>query len=223
MKNTCRLVLSLVVLIALTGCATFDNIVKLPVGNLSVTPEFESADFYNSKTLAITVFDPDGSYYDFRYGDRNLIAYGSLFAKSMQAKRPQIGLISQDQLNQNMSNRDWVSISTRIARRTIADSADIETLAKLSGANYIAIAKVRGFSERSDVIFDFPNTRAVEYRSAMATFTLYEVSTGKNIWFGNLDHETDDSWGLPSWQYMMERMYDGFVLRLPTPPNEKKS
>jgi len=223
MKNTLRLVLSFVVLAALSGCATFDNITKLPVGNLSVEPEFESADFYNTKTLAITVFDPDGSYYDYRYGDRNLIDYGKLFAKSMQAKRPLIGLVSQDQLSEKISNRDWVSLSTRIARKTLADSADLEALAELSGANFIAIAKVRGFSERTDVIFDFPNTRLVEYRSAMATFTLYDAKTGQNIWFGNLDHETDDSWGMPSWQYMMERMYDGFVLRLPTPPKESKS
>lgn len=216
MKNKLTLLLSFTLVMVLSSCATFDNLAKLPVENLSVEPEFETADFYNSKMLAITIFDPDSSYDVFRYGDSNLIAYNKLFAKSMKAKRPLIGLITQDELSNKMSNRDWVTISTRIARKTIADPADIKILATLSGANYVAIAKNRGLSSGSEVVSNFPNTSLVEYKNAMATFTIYDAQTGKNIWFGNFDHESNNTFGTPSWQYMMGHMYESFVLLLPS-------
>jgi len=223
MKNKLKFFVSIAIIGMLSGCATFDNLVKLPVENLTTTPEFETADFYGGKTLAITVYSPEGSFDRFNYGDRALTQYSKLFAKSMRAKRPMIGLISENELSAKMPNRDFVALSTRIARKTLADKADIEELVAASGADYVAIANIRGLSSRSDVVFDFPNTRIVEYMGAESTFTVYDAKTGNNIWYGKLDHETDDSWGGVGWQYMMERMYDGFVLRLPVPPKESKS
>jgi len=220
MNTKLRIITSIALLLLLSACATFDNITKIPVENLRVAPEYESADLYEGKLLALTVFSPDGSYDEFRYGDPSLIMHGQLFGSVVKAKRPAIDLVTLEQISDKLPNKELASLTRRIGGKTIAAPEDISALANLSGASYVAIAKIRGFSSDQEVYIDTQNafnTRMIDYKSARSSFTIYDAKTGENIWFGSFDYTSDDSWGEPSWQYMMERMFEGFVLRLPTP------
>ncbi len=220
MKTKFQLLLSTIFLLQLSACATLDNLIKLPVENLQTSTDYESADFYSGKLLALTVFSPKGSYIDFYHGDSSLIKYGLLFDKTVQEKRPAIDLVTLDQIPDDLSDDNLRLITTRMSGKVTAAPSDITTLAKHSGAKYIAVARIHGFATDQELHIDTKNafnSGWINYKAARSSFSIYDASTGNKIWAGDFNHTSDDSWGEISWQYMMERMYEGFVLRLPKP------